>query len=124
MQVQIKIKFIEIRTTIDTITIRTTDTITVAISKITNTTKIAKHQLSNKTETTQINNLVDIVTEQITNPETVKLVLTAEDWDICLANVEHHDKIRTIGSKNRMLTKTREIITNTATQTPHSSKIL
>ena len=95
-----------------------------AVSKITDTKIIAIHQISNKKEITQINNLVDIVTEQITNPEVVKLVLIAEDRDIYLANVEHHNKIKTVGNKDRMLTKTREISIMTAPQTPHSSKIL
>ena len=95
-----------------------------AINKTTDITTIAIHQISNKTETTQSNNHAGIVTEQITNPGIVKLVLIAEDWDICLVNVEHHDKIKTIGKKIRMLAKIHEISTNTATQIPHSSKIL
>ena len=70
-----------------------------AISKTTDTTTIALRQSDNKTETTQINNHADIVTEQITNPGIVQPVLIAEDWDICLANAEHHDKINTIGNK-------------------------
>ena len=125
LQAQIKIKNIEIRTTtIDKITIRTTVTITVAISKITDTTIIAIHQISNETEITQINNLVNFATEQITNPETVKLVLIAKHWDICLANVEHHDKIKIKGNKIRILIKTRKISIKTATQNPHSNKKL
>ena len=107
-----------------TITIRTTDTITVAIIKTTDTTIIAIHQISNKTEITQINNHVGIVTEQITSPEIVKLILIVEDWDICLANVKHHDQIKTIGNKIRMITKTREISVKTATQIPLSNEIL
>ena len=82
------------------------------------------HQISNRTETTQTNNQVDIVTERITSPEIVKPVLIAEDWDIFLANVEHHDKIRTIGNKIRMLTKIRENLTKIATQIPLSNKTL
>ena len=39
-------------------------------------------------------------------------------------NVEHHDKIKIIGNKIRMLTKTREISIKTATQIPPSNKIL
>ena len=86
----------------DTITIRTIDTIIVAINKTTDITTVALHQASNKTETTQTNNHVDIVTEKVNSRGIVKLVLIAEEWDICLANVEHHDKIRTIGNKIRM----------------------
>ena len=92
-----------------TITIRAIDTTAVAISKITDITTIAIQQINNKTEITQLNNHVGIVTEQITSPGIVKLVLIAEDWDICLASLEHHDKIKTIGNKIRMLSKTREI---------------
>ena len=33
----------------------------------------------------------------------------AENWDTCLANVEHRDKIRTVGTNTRILIKTREI---------------
>ena len=97
---------------------------TVAISKTTDTTIIAIHQTSNKTETTQINNHVGNATEQITSPGIVKLVLVAEDWDICLANVEHHEKIKTIGNRIRMLNKIHEISIKTATQIPHSNRIL
>ena len=104
--------------------IKTIDKTIVAISKTTDITTIAIHQTSNKTETTQTNNHVDIVKEQINNPGTVKLVLIAEDWDTCVANVGHHDKIKTIGSKIRMLTKTHEITSKTAAQIPHSSKKL
>ena len=107
-----------------TIIIKTTDTIAVAISKTTDTTIIAIRQISNKTEITQINNHVGIVTEQITSPEIVKLVLIAEDWDIYLANVEHHDQIKTIGNKIRMIPKTRKVSVKTATQIPLSSEIL
>ena len=95
-----------------------------AISKITDTTIIAIHQIINKTETTHVNNHVDTSTEQITSPKIVKPVSTAEAWDICLANVEHHDKIKKIGNKIRLLTKTREITIKTETQTPPSNKIL
>ena len=127
MQVQIKIKITEIQTTIATdtsIPIRTIDTTTVAVNKTIDTTTIAIHQTSNKPEITQTNNHAGIVTEQITNPGIVKLVLIAEDWDICLVNVEHHDKIKTIGNKIRISAKIHEISINTATQIPHSSKIL
>ena len=127
VQVQIKIKIVEIQTTIatdTTITIRTIDTITVAINKTTDITIIAIRQISNKTETTQINNHVDIVTEQITSPGIVKRVLIAEDLDTCLVNVEHHDRIKKIDSKIRIITKTSEISSKTAMQIPHSSKIL
>ena len=79
-----------------------------AISKTTDTTIIAIHQVNNKTEITQNNNHADIVTEQISCPGIVKHVLIAEDWDMCLANVEHHDKIKTKGNKIRMLTKIHE----------------
>ena len=124
---QIKIQIIEIQTTIATditITIKTIDTTTVAINKTTDITTIAIHKISNKTETTQINNHAGIVTEQITNPGIVKLVLIAEDWDICLVNVEHHDKIKTIGNKIRMLAKIHETTIKTATQILLSNKIL
>ena len=124
MQIQTKTIITENQTTtIDTITIKTIDTIKVAIIKTTDITKNAVHQTSIKTETTQTDNQVDIVTEQITSPGIVKLVLTAEDWDMYLANVEHHDKIRTIGNKIRMVTKTREIRTTAATQIPFSNKL-
>ena len=95
-----------------------------AISKTTDITLIAIHPINNKIETTQTSNHADIVTEQIINPGIVRPVLTAEDWDTCLANVEHHDKIKTIGNKIRMLTKIREIITKTATPMPLNNKIL
>ena len=108
----------------DTITIKTKDTIIVAISRATDMTIIAIHQINNKLEKTQNNNHGDIVTEQITSPGIVKPVLVAEDWDIYIANIEHHDKIRTIGNKIRILTKTREITIKTATQIPLSYKIL
>ena len=62
------------------------------MQKTTDTTSIEIHQTSNETETTKTNNHVDIVTEQIINPEIVKPVLTAEDWDICLANVESNTR--------------------------------
>ena len=126
MQVQTKTKTTEIQTTttIDIITIRTTDTITVAINKTTDIITIAIHQISNKTETTQINNHADIVTEQIINLGIVKPVSTAADWDTCLANAEHHDRIKTIGNKIQMLTKIHEISIKTATQIPHSNKII
>ena len=127
MQIQTKIKIIEIQTTIatdTTIIIKTIDTITVAINKTTDLITIAIHQTSKKTEITQINNHVGIVTEQITSPGIVKQVLIAEDWDICLANVEHRDKIRTIGNKTRMLAKIHEITIKTATQILPSNKIL
>ena len=117
----------EIQTTIatdTTITIKTKDMLTVAISKTTDKRTIAIHQTSNKTEIKQTNNHVGIVTEQNISPEIVKHVLTAEDWDICLANAGHHYRIKTIGNKFRMLTKTREITIKTATQIPPSNKIL
>ena len=94
------------------------------MSKRTDTTIIAVHQTSNKTETTQVNNHVNIVTEQIASRRIVKPVSTAEDWEICLGNVEHLDKCRKIDNKNRMSIKTREITIKTATQIPPSSKIL
>ena len=116
VQIRTKTKTTEIQTTtIDTITIRTIDTITVAINKTTDIITIEIHQTSNKTGITQTNNLVDIVTEQITSPGIVKHVLIAEDWDICPANVEHHDKFKTIGNKIQMITKIHEIIIKTAT---------
>ena len=100
VQIQSTIKTTEVQTTtIDTKTNKIIDTIIVAISKTTDTTIIALHQTSNKTETTQTNKHVDIVTEQITSPGIVKPVLIAEDRDICLGNVEHHDKIKTTGEK-------------------------
>ena len=94
------------------------------ISKTTDITTIAIHQICKKTETTQTSNHADIVTEQITSQGITKPVFTVEDWDTCLANVEHHDKIKTIDNKIRMLTKTREIITKTATQMPLNNKLL
>ena len=126
MQRQTKTKTTEIETTttIDTTTIRTTDTITVAINKTTDIITIAIHQTSNKTEITQTNNHVGIVTEEITSPGIVQHVLIAEDCDTCLVNVEHCNKIKTIGNKIRMLTKIHEISIKTATQIPLSNKIL
>ena len=120
-------KFIGIQTTIATDTTKTTKTVdatTVAISKTTDIITIAIHQSSNKIEITQTNNHADIVTKQTYSPEMVKPVLIAEDWDICLANVEHHDKIKISGNKIRMLTKTREISNKPALQTLPSNKIL
>ena len=75
-------------------------------------------------ETTPTSNRVDIVTEQIISPMIVKPVLSAEDWDICLANVEYHEKIITIGNKIRTITKSCQITIKTTTQFPHSNKIL
>ena len=125
MQIQTKTKITEIQTTtIDTITIKTIDTIMVAINKITDTTTIAVHQICNKTGTTQINNHVDIVTEQITSPGIVKFVLIAEEWDICHTNEEHPYKIKTLINKFRMLTKSPEISNKSATPVPLSNKIL
>ena len=125
MQTQTKTRITETQTiTKDTITIKTIDTKIVAISKATDITTISEHQTNNKTETTQSNNHVDIVTEEITSQGIVKPVSTVEEWDICLANVEHHDKIKTIENKNRKLTKTREITMKTATENPLSKKIL
>ena len=127
MQIQTKIKNIEIQTTIatdTTVTIKTIDTIIVAINKTTDIITIAIQQINNKTEITQINNHVDIATEQIINPGIVKLVSTAEDWDTCLANAEHDDKTKTIGNKTRMLIRIREISIKAATQIPPSSKII
>ena len=130
VQIQTKIKIIEIQTTITTDTtliIKTIDTITVAINKTTDIITIAIHQTSNKTEITQINNHVGIITEQITCSGIVKHVLTAENWDICLAKVEHHDEIRTTDKKTQIRTKTiktYEILIKTATQIPLSNKIL
>ena len=125
VQIQTKIKITENQTTtIDTITMKTIDSITVAISKTTDKTNIAVHQTSYNTEATQTNNHVDVVTEQITSLGIAKLVLIVEDWEICLANVEHHDKIRTKGKKNQMLVKTRKIAIKSATHIPQSNKIL
>ena len=116
VQLQTKTKTTEIQTTTkDTITIRKIDTITRAINKTTDIITIAIHQTSSKTEITQTNNLEDNVTEQITSPGIVKHVLIAEDWDICLANVKHRDKFKTIGNKIRMITNCHEIIIKTAT---------
>ena len=127
VQIQTKIKIKEIQTTIATDTtliIKTIDTITVAINKTTDIITIAIHQTSKKTEITQTNNHVGLALEQITSRGIVKRVLIADDWDICLANVEHRDRIRTIGNKTRMLTKTRKTTAKTATQIPPSNKIL
>ena len=120
-----KVKITENRTTtVDITSIKTIEATIVAISKTTDITTIAMHQTNNKTETTRTNQHLDIVTEQIISPRTVKPVLTAQDWDIRLANVEHHGKIKTIGNKIRMSTKTRIITNKIATQIPLSNKIL
>ena len=125
IQTKAKTKTIETQTTTkDTITTRTTDTTTVAINKTTGSTIIAIQPINNKTEITKTNNHADIATEQIINLGIVRPVLIAEAWDTCLANVEHHDKIKTIGNKIRMLTKIRKNSIKTATQIPHSNKIL
>ena len=125
IQTKTKTKTTEIKTTaIDTITLRTIDTIKVAINKTTDIIPIAIHQTSNKTEIKQRNHHVCILTEQITSRGIVKHVLIAEDWDICLANVEHRDTIRTTGNKIQMLTKTREITIRTAMEIPLNNKIL
>ena len=127
MFIQTKIIIIDIKTTIATDTrktVKTKDATAVAINKTTDTTIIAIHQTNNKTEKTQINNHADIVTEQIINPGISNVVLIAEGWDICLANAEHHDNIRTIGNKIRITTETRKISIKTATHIPHSSNIL
>ena len=108
------------------IIIKIRDRATVALHKTTHTTAIAVHQTSNKAETLQTNNCVDIATEQITKSETVKLVSTAEDWDTCLKSVEHYDRIR-IGVASRTTTKTIRtcaITTKTTTLTAHSNEIL
>ena len=97
-------------TKLQTITI---DTITIPI-----------YQTNKKTETTQTNNHVDNVTDQITSPGIIKLVSSAEDWDISLANVKHHDKIRKKANKIQVFSKARKITIKTARQTPHSNKIL
>ena len=94
-----------------------------AIDKTTDIITIAIHQTNNKTEITQTNNNAGIVTVQIKSPGVVKHDLIAEDWDICLANVEHHDKIKTKGNRIRPLTKTREISIKTAMRVPPSNKI-
>ena len=125
IQTETKTKNIEIQiTTVGTVTTRTIDTIIVAINKTTDTTTIAIQQINSKTEITQTNNHVDIVIEQITNQGIVRPVLIAEDWDTCLANVEHLDKIKTIVNKIQMSIKIHEIIIKTAMQIPHSNKIL
>ena len=125
IETKTKIKTTDIQTTtIDTITIKTIDTIKVAINKKTGITTIAIHQTSNKTEITQINNHADIVTEQIITLGVVKLILIAEDWGTCPANVEHYDIIKAIGNKIRMLTKIHAISIKTATQIPPSNRIL
>ena len=87
MQIQTKTKIIQIQTpiTTDKTIVQTIDTTIVSISKKTDIIAIATHQTSNKTKTTEINNHVVLVTEQITSPGIIKFVLTAEDWDICLA---------------------------------------
>ena len=97
MQIQTKSKIIKFQTTIATDTTK--------IFKTTDTTIIALQQINNKTEITQFNNHVDIVTEKITNPGIVRPALIAEDWDMCLAIVEHHNKFKIIGNKNRLLIK-------------------
>ena len=125
IQTKTKTETIEIQTTtIETITVETIDTITVAIIKITHITIIAIRQINNKTEITQTNNQADIATKQITSPGIVKLVSIAENWDICFANAEHHDQIKTKGNKIRLATKTRKNSMKTVTQIPPSNKIL
>jgi len=80
VRIQTKTKITETQIiTVDIITTKTIDITTVAINKITDITTIAVPQTSNKTETTQTNNHVGIVTGQITSLEIVKPVLTAED---------------------------------------------
>ena len=76
VQIQTKTKITAAQTTIttDTTKIKAIDTTTVAISKATDITTIAAHQTSNKTETTETNNNVDIVTEQTDSPGIVKPV--------------------------------------------------
>ena len=97
---QIKTKILRTQTTTKNIlTTKTLDTKLVVISKATDIKIIAVHQTSNKTETTQTNNQEVIVTKQITSTGIVKPVLITEDCAKCLANVEHHDRIRTIGNK-------------------------
>ena len=121
MQIQIKIK------TTETKQIQTTITTDTQLSTTINTTKIAIFQISNKAETLQTKNHADIVTEGITNPAIVKLVLTAGEWDTCPASVEHLDQIRTRGIKIRTTTKTIRtcrITTNTTTLTPQSNKTI
>ena len=71
-----------------------------AISKTTDATIIAIHQVNNKTEIIQPNNHADIVTEQIINAGIVRPVLIAQDWDTYLANAEHHDKIKNNRQQN------------------------
>ena len=94
VQIQNKTKIMEFQTTTEgIITIKSIDTTLVAISKTTDITLIAVHETSNKTETTQTNNHLDFATEQITSLGIVKPALIAEDWDICLAKIEHHDEI-------------------------------
>ena len=75
---------------------------------------------------TQINNHADFVIEQITNPAIFKLVSTAEDWDTCLANVEHHNRIRVLAEIQTPIKTIRTcgITTKTTALTPHSNKIL
>ena len=62
-----------------TITVRTINTKTVAISKTTGIITSATHQTSDKTEVTQTNNHADIVTKQITSPRIVEHVLFVEN---------------------------------------------
>ena len=127
VQIQTKTKITEIQiiTLVDK-TIKTVDTKRVAIYKTTDTTTTAKHQTSNKNETTQDNNRVEIVREQTINREVVRLVLTPVVWDICPANTEYQYRIRTIDKKIRKLNKairTRDNKIKTATQIPHSKKV-
>ena len=130
MPKQIKIKTTEskqLQTTLttDTRTIKLIGKTIVAISKKTDITTMAIQQTSNKTETTQTNTHVDILTEQITSPGVVKPVLTAEVWDTCLANVEHHNRIRIVAEiqTQTKTIKTCGITTATTTLTPHSNEI-
>ena len=62
VQIQTKAKVTEIQTiAMDIITIKTIDKTTAGIHKTTDTTIIAIHRISNKAETIQSNNYVDIV---------------------------------------------------------------
>ena len=93
-----------------------------AILKTTDRTTIELHQTNNKREATQTNNHVDIVTEQITSRGIVRPVSISEYWDICLANVEHHDRIRNIGNKIQTLTKLPKLQSRPQRKFPSATK--
>ena len=129
VQTETKTKILETKTkTKDILTIKTIEAIITTTTKTTDTIKaiFAKHQTSNKPELTQINSHIDLAIEQSTNPGIAKLLLTVEDWDIYLPNVEHHERIRQrVAIQILTITiMTCKITIKTATKFPHSNKRL